>query len=95
MQKGNPPTERKIQRLFRNKDVSTRIKRCNDFGAYGVCVAIGELADGLTVDLDKVPKKYEGLTAQSWPSPRARSAWLWCWIPRMWTPLLPQLIKRT
>ena len=61
VQKGNPPTERKIQRLFRNKDVSTRIKRCNDFGAGGVCVAIGELADGLTVDLDKVPKKYEGL----------------------------------
>ena len=60
VQKGNPPTERKIQRLFRNKDVSTRIKRCNDFGAGGVCVAIGELADGLTVD-DKVPKKYEGL----------------------------------
>lgn len=61
VQKGNPPTERKIQRLFRNKDVSTRIKRCNDFGAGGVCVAIGELANGLTVDLDKVPKKYEGL----------------------------------
>lgn len=61
VQKGNPPTERKIQRLFRNKEVSTRIKRCNDFGAGGVCVAIGELADGLTVDLDKVPKKYEGL----------------------------------
>ena len=61
VQKGNPPTERKIQRLFRDPDVSRRIKRCNDFGAGGVCVAIGELADGLTVDLDKVPKKYEGL----------------------------------
>ena len=61
VQKGNPPTERKIQRLFRNKTVSTMIKRCNDFGAGGVCVAIGELADGLTVDLDKVTKKYEGL----------------------------------
>lgn len=61
VQKGNPPTERKIQRLFRNKRVSTMIKRCNDFGAGGVCVAIGELADGLTVDLDKVTKKYEGL----------------------------------
>ena len=61
VQKGNPPTERKIQRLFRNKDVSTLIKRCNDFGAGGVCVAIGELADGLTVDLDKVTKKYDGL----------------------------------
>ncbi len=61
VQKGNPPTERKIQRLFRNPEVSTMIKRCNDFGAGGVCVAIGELADGLTVDLDKVTKKYEGL----------------------------------
>ncbi len=61
VQKGNPPTERKIQRLFRNDKVSTLIKRCNDFGAGGVCVAIGELADGLTVDLDKVTKKYEGL----------------------------------
>ncbi len=61
VQKGNPPTERKIQRLFRNGDVARMIKRCNDFGAGGVCVAIGELADGLRVDLDKVPKKYEGL----------------------------------
>lgn len=61
VQKGNPPTERKIQRLFRNKNVSTLIKRCNDFGAGGVCVAIGELADGLTVNLDKVTKKYDGL----------------------------------
>ena len=61
VQKGNPPTERKIQRLFRNREVSTLIKRCNDFGAGGVCVAIGELADGLTVDLDKVTKKYDGL----------------------------------
>ena len=61
VQKGNPPTERKIQRLFRNSNVSTLIKRCNDFGAGGVCVAIGELADGLTVDLDKVTKKYDGL----------------------------------
>ena len=61
VQKGNPPTERKIQRLFRKPEVSTLIKRCNDFGAGGVCVAIGELADGLTVDLDKVTKKYDGL----------------------------------
>lgn len=61
VQKGNPPTERKIQRLFRNPEVSQLIKRCNDFGAGGVCVAIGELADGLTVDLDKVTKKYDGL----------------------------------
>ena len=61
VQKGNAPTERKIQRLFRNPDVSTLIKRCNDFGAGGVSVAIGELADGLEINLDAVPKKYEGL----------------------------------
>ncbi|MDR3587148.1 MAG: phosphoribosylformylglycinamidine synthase [Desulfosporosinus sp.] len=61
VQKGNPPTERKIQRLFRNPRVSTLIKRCNDFGAGGVAVAIGELTDGLEVNLDAVPKKYEGL----------------------------------
>lgn len=61
VQKGNPPTERKLQRLFRNEKASTMIKRCNDFGAGGVCVAIGELADGLKIDLDKVPKKYDGL----------------------------------
>ncbi|MBE7044180.1 MAG: phosphoribosylformylglycinamidine synthase [Ruminococcaceae bacterium] len=61
VQKGNPPVERKLQRLFRNPDVTTKIKRCNDFGAGGVSVAIGELADGLTIDLNKVPKKYEGL----------------------------------
>jgi phosphoribosylformylglycinamidine synthase len=61
VQKGNPPTERKIQRLFRNSEVSRIIKRCNDFGAGGVAVAIGELADGLEINLDAVPKKYEGL----------------------------------
>ncbi len=61
VQKGNAPTERKIQRLFRRGEVSRLIKKCNDFGAGGVSVAIGELADGLTVDLDKVPKKYAGL----------------------------------
>ncbi len=61
VQKGNPPTERKLQRLFRNPQVSRLIKRCNDFGAGGVCVAIGELAPGLRIDLDRVPKKYEGL----------------------------------
>lgn len=61
VQKGNPPTERKIQRLFRNANVSTLIKRCNDFGAGGVAVAIGELTDGLEINLDSVPKKYEGL----------------------------------
>lgn len=61
VQKGNPPTERKLQRLFRRPEVSTLIKKCNDFGAGGVSVAIGELADGLHIDLDKVPKKYAGL----------------------------------
>ena len=61
VQKGNPPTERKIQRLFRREEVSALIKKCNDFGAGGVSVAIGELADGLRVNLDLVPKKYEGL----------------------------------
>ena len=61
VQKGNPPTERKIQRLFRREEVSKLIKKCNDFGAGGVSVAIGELANGLRVDLDKVPKKYAGL----------------------------------
>ena len=61
VQKGNPPTERKIQRLFRNPEVAKMIKRFNDFGAGGVSVAIGELCDGLDIDLDKVPKKYEGL----------------------------------
>ncbi|MEG1870155.1 MAG: phosphoribosylformylglycinamidine synthase, partial [Oscillospiraceae bacterium] len=61
VQKGNPPEERKIQRLFRDGEVTRMIKRCNDFGAGGVAVAIGELADGLCINLDAVPKKYEGL----------------------------------
>ena len=61
VQKGNPPEERKLQRLFRNPDVTRMIRRCNDFGAGGVSVAIGELADGLDIDLNAVPKKYDGL----------------------------------
>ncbi len=61
VQKGNPPEERKIQRLFRNPEVTRMIRRCNDFGAGGVSVAIGELADGLDIDLNAVPKKYDGL----------------------------------
>ena len=61
VQKGNAPTERKIQRMFRREEVSYIIKKCNDFGAGGVSVAIGELAPGLQIDLDKVPKKYAGL----------------------------------
>ena len=62
VQKGNPVEERKIQRLFRNKEVSNKIVRCNDFGAGGVCVAVGELADSLNINLDAVLKKYDGLT---------------------------------
>lgn len=62
VQKGNPLTERKLQRLFLNKEVTRKIKKCNDFGAGGVSVAIGELSDGLVIDLDKVPLKYEGLS---------------------------------
>lgn len=61
VQKGNPPTERKIQRFFRHQEAAQMIKKCNDFGAGGVSVAIGELADGLIINLDDVPKKYEGL----------------------------------
>lgn len=61
VQKGNAPEERKLQRLFRNPKATHLIKRCNDFGAGGVCVAIGELADGLNINLDRVPKKYDGL----------------------------------
>ena len=61
VQKGNAPEERKLQRLFRNSEAARLIKRCNDFGAGGVSVAVGELADGLDIDLDRVPKKYEGL----------------------------------
>ena len=61
VQKGNAPEERKLQRLFRNPEASKLIKRCNDFGAGGVSVAIGELADGLEIDLNAVPKKYDGL----------------------------------
>jgi phosphoribosylformylglycinamidine synthase len=61
VQKGNPPEERKLQRLFRNKEASRLIKRCNDFGAGGISVAIGELADGIEIDLNAVPKKYDGL----------------------------------
>ena len=61
VQKGNPPTERAMQRLFRNPEFALMIKRCNDFGAGGVSVAIGELSDGLDINLDAVPRKYEGL----------------------------------
>ncbi len=83
VQKGNPPTERKIQRLFRNPEVSRLIKRCNDFGAGGVCVAIGELAAGLRSTWTRSPKNTRVWTAPSWPSPKARREWPWCWPRRM------------
>jgi phosphoribosylformylglycinamidine synthase len=78
VQKGNPPTERKIQRLFRDPAVSRLILRCNDFGAGGVSVAIGELADGLVIDLDRVSKKYEGLDRSH------RNGWPLLFPPRTW-----------
>ena len=88
MQKGNAPIERKLQRLFRREDACRLIKRCNDFGAGGVSVAIGELADGLHIDLNKVTRKNTRVwTAPSWQSPKVRSAWLWPWLPRMPRPL--------
>ena len=78
VQKGNAPEERKLQRLFRNGEATRMIKRCNDFGAGGVSVAIGELADGLEIDLNRVPKKYDGLDGTElghFTSPR--SGWRW------------------
>ena len=75
VQKGNPPEERKLQRLFRNPEAARMIKKCNDFGAGGVSVAIGELADGLDIDLDRVPKKYEGLTALSCLNVSRKRGW--------------------
>ena len=95
VQKGNAPIERKLQRLFRREDACKMIKRCNDFGAGGVSVAIGELADGLYIDLNKVTKKYDGWTARSWPSARARSAWLWLWPRRMWKSSSPSPMRKT
>ena len=75
VQKGNPPTERKLQRLFRNPDFTHLVKRCNDFGAGGVSVAIGELADSLDINLDSVPKNMKALTAPSLPFQNRRNAW--------------------
>ena len=78
VQKGNAPTERKIQRMFRREEVSHMIKKCNDFGAGGVSVAIGELAAGLKVDLDKVPKNMQVLTVRKLRFPSLRNVWqLW------------------
>ena len=98
VQKGNAPEERKLQRLFRNGDACRMIKRCNDFGAGGVSVAVGELADGLDIDLNAVPKKYEGLDgtelAISESQERMAVVWKpktrrpsWPWPPRrIWRP---------
>ena len=85
VQKGNPPTERKIQRLFRREEVSRLIKKCNDFGAGGVSVAIGELADGLQIDRTKCRRNMPVWTAQSLPSPSLRSVWQWFLIRKMWS----------
>ena len=74
-EKGNAPTERKIQRMFRREEVSCIIKKCNDFGAGGVSVAIGELAPGLRINLDKVPKKYAGLDGTEIAILNLRSVW--------------------
>ena len=93
VQKGNPPTERKIQRLFRNAEVAKLIKRCNDFGAGGVCVAIGELADGLTVDLDKVTSMTV-LTAQNLQFLKVRKEWQLYLTKKMLKSLLPKPKKK-
>lgn len=95
VQKGNPPTERKIQRLFRNPKVSRMIKRCNDFGAGGVAVAIGELADGLVIDLDAVKKSTRASTARSLLSLNRRSAWPSCSTRRMSRPSRSSRMMRT
>lgn len=95
VQKGNAPTERKIQRMFRRPEVSRIIKKCNDFGAGGVSVAIGELAAGLKIDLDKVPKNMRAWTARRSPFPSPRSVWQWWWIQRMWTSSLGMLQRKT
>ena len=95
VQKGNPPTERKIQRLFRNPEVTPMIKRCNDYGAGGVSVANGELADGLVIDLDKVPKKYEALTVRNLPFPNLRNAWRLLLHPKILRNLLPLPMRKT
>ena len=83
VQKGNAPEERKIQRLFRDPAVTRLIKRCNDFGAGGVSVAIGELADGLSHRPGRACARSTTVwTAPSWPSPNPRSAWPWWWPRR-------------
>ena len=83
VQKGNALTERKIQRMFRRQEVTTLIKRCNDFGAGGVSVAIGELTDGLDINLDKVPKKYEASMERNWLFLNLRNEWPSSWLRKM------------
>ncbi|MEI3363920.1 MAG: AIR synthase-related protein [Oscillospiraceae bacterium] len=82
VQKGNAPEERKLQRLFRDGNVTRLIKRCNDFGAGGVSVAIGELADGLPSTWTPCARNTTVWTAPSLPSPNPRSGWPWSWRPR-------------
>jgi hypothetical protein len=85
VQKGNAVEERKIQRLFRNPETARLIKRCNDFGAGGVSVAVGELARDWTSIWTRCRRSTKVWTAPSWRSPNPRSAWLWWWKPRTWT----------
>ena len=85
VQKGNAPTERKLQRLFRTPEVSKIIKKCNDFGAGGVSVAIGELADGLRIELDKVPKKYAGLDGTEIAISESQERMACVIAPEIWT----------
>lgn len=89
VQKGNAPEERKIQRLFRDSAVTRLIKRCNDFGAGGVSVAIGELADGLRIDLDAVRKKYDGLDGTELAISESQERMAVVVAPKMWTPSSP------
>ncbi len=88
------PIERKIQRLFRRGDACRMIKRCNDFGAGGVSVAIGELADGLYVNLDAVPKKYDGLDGTELAIAESQGVWRLLWRPRTSTRSSPWLMRR-
>ena len=94
VQKGNAPVERKLQRLFRRGDACRLIKRCNDFGAGGVSVAVGELADGLRGPQQGV-QKCEGLDGTELAISNPRSAWPWTWPPKMWTSSSATPRKRT
>ena len=95
VQKGNAPVERKIQRLFRRGEACRLIKRCNDFGAGGVSVAVGELADGLLIDLDRVPKKYDGLDGTELAISESQERMAWRWPPRTWRRSWRWLARKT